>query len=95
MEPFASLATLSRFDVPRLLINRDLAGPFKRHRKRVTDVAVTCDLVEGVSSVLEEVGWMDDLQRLESGKEGVADQEKDIPRISSIGEIEHSLQNFS
>lgn len=88
MEPFASLSTLPRFDVPRLLINRDLVGPFKHHRKRVTDVAVTCDLVDGVCNVLEEVGWMDDLWRLmgvaSSGEEGVADKEVDIPTIGEF-----------
>ena len=96
VEPFASLSTLPRFDVPRLLINRDLVGPFKRHRMRVTDIAVTCDLVEGVCSVLEEVGWMSDLQRLmgvaPSGEEGVPDREMDVP---TIGELRPLIQLYS
>ena len=64
MEPFASLVSLSRFDVPRVLISREVVGPFKHYRKRPTDVVVTGDLVQCVWSVAEGAGWLTELEEL-------------------------------
>ena len=48
VEPFASLVTLPRHTVPRVLLNRELVGPFRSSRCRLTDVAVSGDMVESV-----------------------------------------------
>ena len=76
MEPFASLASLPRFDVPRVLMNREVVGPFKHRKKRSTDITVTGDLVQGVWRVAEEASWLAELEELcgsswkkEEGKE--------------------------
>ena len=71
VEPFASLAALPRFNVPRVLINREVVGPFKHQRKRPTDVAVTEDLVQSVKSLAEQAGWLQELEELIStGEKG-------------------------
>lgn len=65
VEPFASLVTLPAGSVPRLLLNRELVGPFKqRGRGRTTDVAVTGDLVESVMSLARGAGWEEELRQL-------------------------------
>lgn len=72
MEPFASLATLPSSTVPRLLLNRELVGPFKHYHKRRTDVAVTGDLVDSVWELVRGAGWEDELRSLQ-GIEDSAD----------------------
>ena len=67
VEPFASLAALPRFSVPRVLINRELVGPFKHRRKRATDLAMTGDLVECVSDLAAMAGWEKELEVLVKG----------------------------
>lgn len=69
VEPFASLAALPRYDVPRVLVNRELVGPFRHHRKRSTDLAVTGDLVDSIWNLVTMAGWRDDLERLVQGGE--------------------------
>ncbi len=95
MEPFASLCTLPRFDVPRLLINRELVGPFKHGRKRITDVALTGDLVDTVTEVAAQAGWVAELQHLTvSGNPG--ETEKDSTFVSdNLGQFDTMfLQEF-
>lgn len=73
VEPFASLATLPAGSVPRLLLNRELVGPFKHSRGRPTDVAMTGDLVESVTELARGAGWAGELRTLceqESSGEG-------------------------
>ena len=67
VEPFASLAALPRLNVPRVLINRELVGPFKHRRKRATDLAMTGDLVECVSELAAMAGWEKELEVLVKG----------------------------
>ena len=69
VEPFASLTALPQITVPRLLINRELVGPFNHRRKRSTDVAMTGDLVECVSKLAAMAGWEKDLETIVKGKE--------------------------
>ncbi|KAM9816923.1 NAD-dependent protein deacetylase sirtuin-3, mitochondrial [Neosynchiropus ocellatus] len=64
VEPFASLAWAVRSSVPRLLINRDLVGPFAAARRRPHDVVQRGDVVSGVQSFVEELGWTQDLEEL-------------------------------
>ena len=65
VEPFASLATLPGVSVPRLLLNRELVGPFKHRQKRPTDVARTGELVESVEELVRSAGWEGDLRKLQ------------------------------
>ena len=64
VEPFASLATMTRFDVPRILINREIVGPFKHQRRRSKDVIMSGDLVDQVSKLVSLAGWQEELQDL-------------------------------
>ncbi|XP_039546936.1 NAD-dependent protein deacetylase sirtuin-3, mitochondrial [Pimephales promelas] len=63
VEPFASLAGAVRGSVPRLLINRDLVGPFS-WGSRPTDVAELGDVVSGVKKLVELLGWKQELETL-------------------------------
>ncbi|XP_069328004.1 NAD-dependent protein deacetylase sirtuin-3, mitochondrial isoform X2 [Eulemur rufifrons] len=70
VEPFASLCEAVRSSVPRLLINRDLVGPLA-WRPRSRDVAQLGDVVRGVESLVELLGWTEELRDLmqrETGK---------------------------
>ncbi|XP_060118513.1 NAD-dependent protein deacetylase sirtuin-3, mitochondrial isoform X1 [Heteronotia binoei] len=63
VEPFASLAGAVRSSVPRLLINRDLVGPFA-YQPQHNDVAELGDVVSGVEKVVALLGWKEELQEL-------------------------------
>ncbi|XP_054828625.1 NAD-dependent protein deacetylase sirtuin-3, mitochondrial isoform X2 [Eublepharis macularius] len=63
VEPFASLAGAVRSSVPRLLINRDLVGPFA-YQPQYSDVAELGDVVSGVEKVVALLGWKEELQEL-------------------------------
>ncbi|XP_043099192.1 NAD-dependent protein deacetylase sirtuin-3, mitochondrial isoform X2 [Puntigrus tetrazona] len=64
VEPFASLAGAVRGSVSRLLINRDLVGPFARGSQRHNDVAELGDVVSGVKKLVELLGWKQELEAL-------------------------------
>ncbi|KAM9319064.1 NAD-dependent protein deacetylase sirtuin-3, mitochondrial isoform 2-T2 [Pholidichthys leucotaenia] len=70
VEPFASLAGAVRNSVPRLLINRDLVGPFTWSRCS-HDVTQLGDVVSGVQSLVDALGWTRELNAVIS-----ADAEK-------------------
>lgn len=63
MEPFASLAGAVRSSVPRLLINRDLVGPFA-WRRRPTDVVQLGDVVRGTQDLVDAIGWSQEIDAL-------------------------------
>ncbi|XP_027434477.1 NAD-dependent protein deacetylase sirtuin-3, mitochondrial isoform X2 [Zalophus californianus] len=63
VEPFASLSEAVQSSVPRLLINRDLVGPFA-WRPRNRDVVQLGDVVHGVERLVELLGWTEELQDL-------------------------------
>lgn len=63
VEPFASLSEAVQRSVPRLLINRDLVGPFA-WRPRSRDVVQLGDVVHGVERLAELLGWTQELQDL-------------------------------
>lgn len=70
VEPFASLSEAVQKSVPRLLINRDLVGPFA-WCPRSKDVAQLGDVVENVERLVDLLGWTQELQDLiqrETGK---------------------------
>lgn len=63
VEPFASLVGAVRSSVPRLLINRDLVGPFAwGHRPQ--DVVQLGDVVSGVQVLVDTLGWTQALDAL-------------------------------
>ncbi|XP_034534390.1 NAD-dependent protein deacetylase sirtuin-3, mitochondrial [Notolabrus celidotus] len=63
VEPFASLAGAVRSSVPRLLINRDLVGPFA-WRRRPQDIVQLGDVVGGVQALVDALGWSQELDAL-------------------------------
>ncbi|XP_049677329.1 NAD-dependent protein deacetylase sirtuin-3, mitochondrial isoform X2 [Accipiter gentilis] len=63
VEPFASLAGAVRSSVPRVLINRDLVGPFA-WQQRYNDVAQLGDVVSGVEKLVELLDWNEEMQTL-------------------------------
>lgn len=65
VEPFASLITLLRHTVPRVLLNRELVGPFRSSRCRHTDVAACGDIVESVNVVVQGAGWGAELEEIQ------------------------------
>ncbi|KAM5183380.1 NAD-dependent protein deacetylase sirtuin-3, mitochondrial isoform 2-T2 [Callospermophilus lateralis] len=70
VEPFASLSEAVGSSVPRLLINRDLVGPFT-WRPRRRDVAQLGDVIHSVERLVELLGWTEEMQDLvqrETGK---------------------------
>ncbi|XP_061886439.1 NAD-dependent protein deacetylase sirtuin-3, mitochondrial isoform X2 [Entelurus aequoreus] len=64
VEPFASLAGAVRGSVPRLLINKDLVGPFALRNRRLGDVVLLSDVVSGVQSLVDALGWTQELDAL-------------------------------
>lgn len=74
VEPFASLAGAVRSSVPRLLINRDLVGPFTWSR-RPNDVVQLGDVVSGVQALVDALGWTRELDALMA-----ASTEKSAPK---------------
>ncbi|XP_072321423.1 NAD-dependent protein deacetylase sirtuin-3, mitochondrial [Eucyclogobius newberryi] len=63
VEPFASLARAVLPSVPRLLVNRVPVGPFL-WRRRSRDVVLLGDLVQGVRTLVQLLGWTQDLGRV-------------------------------
>lgn len=49
--------------MPRLLINRDLVGPFAWNR-RPQDVVQLDDVVSGVQALVDALGWRQELHSL-------------------------------
>lgn len=59
--PFASLAEMVPYKIPRLLINRESVGSFG---SRGSDAILTGDIVEQITRLAEELGWLNDLNKL-------------------------------
>ncbi|XP_077420177.1 NAD-dependent protein deacetylase sirtuin-3, mitochondrial isoform X2 [Vanacampus margaritifer] len=66
VEPFASLAGAVRASVSRLLINRDLVGPFGMNNSRPCDVVLLGDVVNGIQTFAHALGWTQELDALMS-----------------------------
>ncbi len=61
VEPFAGLVNEVSRSVPRLLINRDVVGPFVRRKKRSNDVVIKGDIIDGVNKLLTALSWKNEL----------------------------------
>ena len=58
MEPFAGIASAVDRSTPRLLVNREVVGPFSRRwERRSNDVVLCGDVVEGVTKLVDLLGW--------------------------------------
>ncbi|XP_030057057.1 NAD-dependent protein deacetylase sirtuin-3, mitochondrial [Microcaecilia unicolor] len=64
VEPFASLASAARSSIPRVLINRDLVGPFISQSPRYNDVTQLGDVISGVETLVSLLGWTEELREL-------------------------------
>lgn len=74
VEPFASLSQASRRSVPRVLINRELVGPFA-WQPRHNDVVQLGDIISGVEILVKALGWTEEIEALlqrETAKVGEA-----------------------
>ena len=78
MEPFASLATTTRLDVPRVLINREAVGLFRLRRRRAKDMALIGDLVSQVWELARLAGWRLELERLIASTQESGTEDKDV-----------------
>ncbi|XP_058883037.1 NAD-dependent protein deacetylase sirtuin-3 isoform X2 [Acipenser ruthenus] len=64
IEPFASIVNSVRPIAARLLLNRDLVGPFKRIPLKSTDVVKLGDLVDSVKKFAHILGWQEEINEL-------------------------------
>lgn len=68
VEPFCGLVDFVRSTTPRILLNRDLVGPFRTKRKvhrAGPDLALQGDLLAGVRRFSELCGWSEHLKEAE------------------------------
>ncbi|KAH6706376.1 DHS-like NAD/FAD-binding domain-containing protein [Leptodontidium sp. 2 PMI_412] len=61
VQPFASLPSMAREGVPRILINKDEVGDFGT---RLDDVMILGDCDEGVRKLADALGWREELEEL-------------------------------
>ncbi|KAB5558865.1 hypothetical protein PHYPO_G00022170 [Pangasianodon hypophthalmus] len=77
VEPFASLSGAVRSSVSRLLINRDLVGPFACGSSLHSDVVELGDVVSGVRKLANTLGWMPELETLMADEGQKASKERE------------------
>lgn len=67
MEPFAGIVRAVGRDTPRLLINRDVVGPFASvSGKRTNDFVLKGDVIEGVMKLATLLDWKDAMDEVVS-----------------------------
>ncbi|XP_040201143.1 NAD-dependent protein deacetylase sirtuin-3-like isoform X2 [Rana temporaria] len=64
VEPFANIVKAVRPSVPRLLINRDLVGPFKIKTRNSRDVAELGDLCDITRKFVDALNWQADMEEV-------------------------------
>ncbi|XP_068129219.1 NAD-dependent protein deacetylase sirtuin-3-like isoform X1 [Hyperolius riggenbachi] len=64
IEPFAKIINCVRPNVPRLLMNRDLVGPFKSKPLKSTDVTELGELCDITKKFVKALNWQEDLEEL-------------------------------
>ncbi|KAM9313377.1 NAD-dependent protein deacetylase sirtuin-3, mitochondrial-like [Gastrophryne carolinensis] len=64
IEPFANIVNSVKPNVPRLLINRDLVGPFKAKPQRSTDVAELGELLDIIKKIVSALNWQAEMEEL-------------------------------
>lgn len=67
MEPFAGIVNAVDRFTPRLLVNREIVGPFsQRWERRSNDIVQRGDIVEGVGKLVNLLGWSDSMDAIMS-----------------------------
>lgn len=68
VEPFANIIRGSHFNAPRLLMNRESVGPFKRAKKldKRKDLQMLGDLLDIIDQFVEKLGWTKEFESLVS-----------------------------
>ncbi|XP_053574742.1 NAD-dependent protein deacetylase sirtuin-3 [Bombina bombina] len=66
IEPFASLVNSVCSKVPRLLLNRESVGPFKRNPLKRTDVALLGDLSDITRKFAHSLNWLTEIEEIMS-----------------------------
>ena len=65
VEPFAGIASAVDHSTPRLLLNREIVGPFlRRWERRSNDIVLQGDVVEGVKKLVNLLGWSDSMDTI-------------------------------
>lgn len=66
VEPFANIIRGSHFNAPRLLMNRESVGPFKRLKKldKRKDLQMLGDLIDLIDQFVEKLGWTKEFESL-------------------------------
>ncbi|XP_018413166.1 PREDICTED: NAD-dependent protein deacetylase sirtuin-3, mitochondrial-like [Nanorana parkeri] len=62
VEPFANIVNAVRPNVPRLLINRDLVGPFITKTRKSRDLAELGDLCDVTRKFVRALNWQEDME---------------------------------
>jgi NAD-dependent deacetylase sirtuin 3 len=65
VEPFASIINECPINVPRILMNKNLVGPFRlksSYRKR--DLTILGDLTNTIETIASKIGWENELNQL-------------------------------
>ncbi|KAG7242710.1 hypothetical protein INR49_020085, partial [Caranx melampygus] len=91
VEPFASLAGAVRSSVPRLLINRDVVGPFTWGR-RPQDVVQLGDVVSGVQALVDALGWTQELDVLMAAGAEKPSQVTVLIRLGGMSHVKHTAR---
>ena len=90
VEPFAGLVGSVRVNTPRVLLNRDRVGPFKK-KLRSSDMALTASLDETINALVDNLGWKNDLdQLLEADK-----TEAEVNTFSLFQKAQYELEQQS
>lgn len=65
VEPFAGIANTVDRSTPRLLLNREIVGPFSRRwERRSNDIVQQGDVVDGVKKLVSLLGWSDSMDAI-------------------------------
>ena len=88
VEPFCSIIGSSKPSVPRLLLNRDKVGPFKRST-RPTDMCLIGELEASVWDLIRQLGWTQELNDL------IRQHEPKLPKFEDIADESNQNGNVS
>ena len=103
MEPFAGIVSAVDRSTPRLLLNREIVGPFSRRwERRSNDIVQQGDIVEGVKKLVNLLGWSDSMNAImnsanEKWRDHIASMNANVNKASeelakSIGKTKEGEQ---
>ena len=83
--------------MPRLLLNRELVGPFKSRRRKQEDFALTGDLVTSVKEISQLAGWQEELENLScsTGRDPPSNSHGAVSSSIGGGDSSHSINSQS